>query len=124
MNKKKTLIVPMVAMVVIFSVLGFAIGIDAFFIPFVKGAFNISTGLSYLIVTATFGSYVIFSVPSGALIDKIGYKGGIVVAFMVLALSFYLIAPAAKIGSFPVFLGALFVNPVSMSALGVVLRKI
>ena len=110
MEKRKTLIVPMLAMVVIFSVLGFAVGIDAFFIPFVKGAFNISTGMSYLIVTATFGSYVLFSVPAGGLINRTGYKGGIIVAFLVLALSFYLIIPAAKLGSFAVFLGALFVN--------------
>jgi MFS transporter, FHS family, L-fucose permease len=86
------------------------VGIDAFFIPFVKGAFNISTGMSYLIVTATFGSFVLFSVPAGGLINRTGYKGGIVTAFMVLALSFYLIIPAAKTGSFIVFLGALFVN--------------
>jgi len=110
MERRKTLIVPMLAMVVIFSVLGFAVGIDAFFIPFVKGAFNISTGMSYLIVTATFGSYVLFSVPAGGLINRTGYKGGIIVAFLVLALSFYLIIPAAKLGSFAVFLGALFVN--------------
>ena len=110
MNNKKTLIVPMVTMVVMFSVLGFAVGIDAFFVPFVKGAFNISTTMSYLVITATFASYVIFSIPSGVLIKKIGYKGGMVAAFIVLAISFYLIAPAARMHSFPVFLGALFVN--------------
>ena len=112
MDKRKPLLLPMFAMVVIFSVLGFAVGIDAFFIPFIKGAFNISTATSYLIVTATYASFVLFSVPAGALVSKTGYKGGIVVAFVVLAMSFYLIAVAARITSFPLFLGALFVNGV------------
>lgn len=110
MKNKKTLIVPMVTMVAMFSVLGFAVGIDAFFIPFVKGAFNISTTMSYLVITATFASFVIFSIPSGVLIKRIGYKSGMVVAFLVLAFSLYLIALAAKMVSFPAFLGALFVN--------------
>ena len=110
MNNKKTLIVPMVIMVVMFSVLGFVVGIDAFFIPFVKGAFNISTTMSYLVITATFASFVIFSIPSGILIKRTGYKGGMGVAFLVLAFSLYLIALAAKMVSFPAFLSALFVN--------------
>lgn len=110
MNRNKTLVVPMLIMVGMFSALGFAVGIDAFFIPFVEEAFDISTTMSYLVMTATFASFVFFSVPSGILIKKTGYKGGMVVAFVLLALSFLLISVSAMIESFPMFLGALFVN--------------
>lgn len=81
----RTLFVPMMIMVGMFSSLGFAVGIDAFFIPFVKEAFNLSTTMSYLVMTATFASFIVFSIPSGILIKKTGYKGGMVTAFMLMA---------------------------------------
>lgn len=110
MKPQKSLVAPMLIMVGMFSVLGFAVGIDAFFIPFVKQAFQISTTMSYLVMTATFASFVIFSIPSGILIKRTGYKGGMVVAFGLLALSFFLIGFASTLFSFSLFLGALFVN--------------
>ncbi len=100
----------MLIMVGMFSVLGFAVGIDAFFIPFVKQAFGISNTMTYLVMTATFASFVIFSIPSGVMIKRTGYRGGMVVAFGLLAVSFFLVGYAAKLFSFPLFLGALFVN--------------
>jgi fucose permease len=109
-NTQKTLIGPMMIMAGMFSILGFAVGIDAFFIPFVKKAFNISNTMSYLVFIATYASFVIFSVPAGLLMKKIGYRGGIVVAFVFLALSLFMIGSASDLFSYPLFLGALFVN--------------
>ena len=57
-----------------FAVLGFALGINAFFVPFVKQAFNISITMSYLVMTATFLSFVVFGVPSGAIIKMLATK--------------------------------------------------
>ena len=109
-NPQKTLIVPMVIMAGMFSMLGFAVGIDAYFIPFVRKAFTLSNAMAYMIFFATYASFVIFSVPAGFLIKKTGYKGGIVVAFGFLSLSFLLIGLASNFDSYLLFLGALFVN--------------
>ena len=114
---KKTLIVPMMLIGSMFAVLGFALGINAFFVPFVKQAFNISITMSYLVMTATFLSFVVFGVPSGAIIKKFGYKGGMIIAFLIMALGFYLIAPAAKIISFPLLLLALFISGMGQTLL-------
>ncbi len=100
----------MLVMVGMFSVLGFAVGIDAFFIPFVKQAFGISNTMSYMVFMATYASFVLFSVPAGMLLKRIGYKGGMVTAFILLAISFALIGLASSFFSYAVFLGALFVN--------------
>lgn len=100
----------MLVMVGMFSVLGFAVGIDAFFIPFVKQAFGISNTMSYMVFMATYASFVLFSVPAGMLLKRIGYKGGMVTAFILLAVSFALIGLASSFFSYAVFLGALFVN--------------
>jgi MFS transporter, FHS family, L-fucose permease len=116
-DNKKTLIVPMMLIGSMFAVLGFALGINAFFVPFVKQAFNISITMSYLVMTATFLSFVVFGVPSGAIIKKFGYKGGMIIAFLIMAIGFYLIAPAAKVISFPLLLIALFISGMGQTLL-------
>ena len=108
-ENKKTLVLPLLIIGGMFVILGFSIGINAFFIPFIKDAFDISTGMSYLIMTATFSAYVIFGIPSGFVIKWLGYKGGITVAFLLIAVGFYTIGYAAEIISFLVFLLALFI---------------
>lgn len=116
-SEKKTLIIPMILIGSMFAVLGFALGINAFFIPFVKDAFNISITQSYLVMTATFLAFVVFGVPSGAIIKRAGYKGGMIIAFLIMAIGFYLVAPAAKIMSFPLLLLALFVSGMGQTLL-------
>ncbi|VAW23933.1 N-acetyl glucosamine transporter, NagP [hydrothermal vent metagenome] len=116
-NNKRTLVVPMIIVAAMFAVLGFAVGVNAFFIPFVQDAFNISKTMSYLVMTATFSSFVVFGVPSGMIIKKIGYKGGMVVAFLFMAVGFGLVAPAASLISFPLFLMALFINGMGQTIL-------
>jgi FHS family L-fucose permease-like MFS transporter len=116
-NNKKTFIVPMILIGSMFAVLGFALGINAFFVPFVKQAFNISITMSYLVMTATFLSFVVFGIPSGAIIKKFGYKGGMIIAFLIMAIGFYLIAPSAKAVSFPLLLLALFISGMGQTLL-------
>ncbi|MBK7711704.1 MAG: MFS transporter [Bacteroidales bacterium] len=116
-NAKKTLIIPMMLIGSMFAVLGFALGINGFFVPFVKEAFNISITMSYLVMTATFLSFVVFGIPSGAIIKKFGYKGAMIIAFVIMAAGFYLIAPAAKIVSFPLLLLALFISGMGQTLL-------
>lgn len=108
-DNKKTLVLPLIIIGAMYVILGFSIGINAFFIPFIKDAFHISTRMSYLIMTATFSAYVIFGVPSGSIIKRIGYKGGITTAFIMIAIGFFIIGYAAHIASFALFLIALFV---------------
>ena len=116
-SNQKTLVVPLIIIGSMFAVLGFALGINAFFVPFVKDAFNISITMSYLVMTATFLSFVVFGVPSGAIIKKFGYKRGMIIAFFIMAIGFYLIAPAAAIASFPLLLLALFVSGMGQTLL-------
>jgi len=116
-NNQRTLVIPLLLIGSMFGVLGFALGINAFFIPFVKDAFNISITMSYLVMTATFAAFVVFGVPSGFIIRKFGYKGGMIIAFFMMALGFYLIAPAARMISFPLFLAALFVSGMGQTLL-------
>jgi FHS family L-fucose permease-like MFS transporter len=113
----RAFVLPMIIIASMFSILGFAVGINAFFVPFVKAAFNINTAMSYLVTTATFSAFVIFGMPSGKILKIVGYKRSIVIAFLLMALGMLFIVPAAKWISFPVFLIALFVNGMGQTLL-------
>lgn len=113
----RTPIQPLLIIGSMYVILGFSIGINAYFIPFVQDAFQISTGMSYLIMTATFSAYVIFGVPSGKILKAYGYKSGISIAFSIIAGGFALIAYAAYIVNFLMFLIALFVIGIGQTLL-------
>jgi len=99
-------ILPMIILAIMFSVLGFAVGINAFFVPFVKAVFHISTAKSYLVTTATFSAFVLFGIPSGKILMRAGYKRSMFLSFLLMALGMLLIVPASKWISFPIFLFA------------------
>ena len=116
-GKWNSFILPMIIIGIMFSVLGFAVGINAFFVPFVKAAFHISTAKSYLVTTATFSAFVLFGIPSGKILTKTGYKRSMFFAFILMALGMLIIVPAAKWISFPIFLFALFINGMGQTLL-------
>ena len=117
---KKTqnnVIIPMIIIAGMFSVLGFAVGINAFFIPFVQNVFNITSGMSYLVTTATFSAFVIFGMPSGKILLSQGYKKSMSIAFIMMALGIFIVIGAAKWESFILFLTALFINGLGQTLL-------
>jgi fucose permease len=116
-NKNNSLLVPMLLIGAMYGVLGFALGINAFFIPFVQEAFQISTSMSYLVMTATFSAFLVFGALSGEILKKAGYKGGMIIAFVLMALGFFIITPAAKTISFPMLLVALFISGLGQALL-------
>jgi FHS family L-fucose permease-like MFS transporter len=117
LGKWNSFILPMIVIGIMFSVLGFAVGINAFFVPFVKAAFHISTAKSYLVTTATFSAFVLFGIPSGKILMKVGYKRSMLLSFILMALGMLIIVPAAKWISFPIFLFALFINGMGQTLL-------
>jgi len=72
-----------------------------------------------LINSAFFGAYFIFAIPSGKLIEKIGYKKSMVVGLLIMALGALLFVPAADVPSFELFLAALIVLAAGVTALQV-----
>jgi len=59
-----------------------------------------------LINSAFFGSYFVFAIPAGLVIEKIGYKRTMVVGLLIMAVGALCFIPAANVPSYPLFLGA------------------
>jgi MFS transporter, FHS family, L-fucose permease len=108
--EKKNYIMAMAIIGVVFFVTGFGVGISGVLIPFLKNAFGLSNAESYLVTTAIFSAFVVFGIPSGIIIKRTGYRAGLSIAFVLMAIGMFLFVPSARMLSFPMFLVALFVG--------------
>lgn len=70
---------------------------------------HVTKAQSGLLQAAYFGAYFLVALPAGYLMDKRGYKAGILVGLCLYALGALLFVPAAGVNSFALFLFALFV---------------
>ena len=105
---------PLIIIGIAFFVIGFGVGINGIMVPILEETFNLSKGMSYLVLTATFSAFLIFGGPSGLVIKKIGYKKSLILSLAIMSLGMLLFIPSAKMGSsmsgFYMFLVAAFIG--------------
>ena len=116
-TKNNNYIVPLLIVGVIFFVIGFGIGISGFLTPALRSAFDLNTGQAYLVTFAIFSAFVIFGRPAGWVIQKIGYRKSMVMAFIIMAIGMLVFVPSATAVSFPLFLVALFIGGIGNTLL-------
>src|SRR5437016_210934 len=102
-------VVPLIMVTSLFFLWALGVNLNDILIPHLKKAFGLSDFRSSLIQTAFFGGYFLAALPAGWLMEKIGYKRGILVGLMVCATGAFLFIPAASILVYGFFLFALFV---------------
>jgi MFS transporter, FHS family, L-fucose permease len=103
----------------LFFMWGFLTALNDILIPHLKSIFELTYARVMLIQSAFFGAYFVFAIPSGMLIEKIGYKKTMVVGLLVMAVGAVLFVPAANVPSFGLFLAALIVLAAGVTALQV-----
>ncbi|HEV3030050.1 MAG TPA: sugar MFS transporter [Polyangia bacterium] len=93
----------------LFFMWGFLTCLNDIIIPHLKGVFELNYAQAMMIQFAFFTAYFVVSLPSGAIVKKVGYKTGIIIGLLVAACGCLLFYPAAGARSYAMFLGALFV---------------
>jgi len=93
----------------LFFIWGFITALNDILVPHLKAVFTLSYTEAMLIQFCFFTAYFVMSVPSGYLVEKIDYKGGIIVGLAVAGTACLLFYPAAALHSYPLFLTAFFV---------------
>ena len=101
--------VPFALVTSLFFLWAFGVNLNDILIPHLKKAFHLSDFRSSLIQTAFFGGYFLAALPAGWLMEKIGYKRGILVGLLTCATGALLFVPAASVRLYGFFLLALFV---------------
>jgi FHS family L-fucose permease-like MFS transporter len=98
-----------IAMTCLFFFWGFITVLNDILIPFLKESFDLNYTQAMLVQFCFFGAYFIVSPFAGKLIDRVGFKMGIVIGLVVTALGCILFYPAADLNGYALFLAALFV---------------
>ncbi|MBN3727399.1 L-fucose:H+ symporter permease [Burkholderia sp. Ac-20379] len=70
---------------------------------------HVSKAQSGLLQGAYFGAYFVMAIPAAMLMERFGYKRGILLGLALYAIGALLFIPASSVASFPFFLFALFV---------------
>lgn len=99
----------LVSLTSLFFIWGFITCLNDILIPYLKGAFDLNYTQAMLVQFCFFGAYFIVSLPAGALVARLGYRKGIVAGLTIASIGCLLFYPAASLGVYALFLGALFV---------------
>src|SRR5580700_10388435 len=102
-------VLPLILVTSLFFLWAFGVNLNDILIPHLKKAFRLTDFRSSLIQTAFFGGYFLAALPAGWLMEKIGYKRGILIGLLTCAAGALLFIPAASARVYLFFLFALFV---------------
>ncbi len=112
-------IVPLALITSLFFLWALGVNLNDILIPHLKKAFHLTDLQSSLIQVAFFGGYFLAAWPAGRLMDRIGYKRGILTGLLICATGALLFLPAATLLWYGWFLCALFVMACGQSFLEV-----
>jgi MFS transporter, FHS family, L-fucose permease len=100
---------PLAVLTALFFMWGFITCLNDILIPALKKAFVLTNVQSMFINTCFFGAFFIMAIPSSKIIEKVGYKKGIIVGLLTMLVGCAMFYPAAELKMYGLFLGALFI---------------
>ena len=109
MSKKKLCTKAFIFVAILFFLFGGLTVLVQLLLPHLRDIFELNYTRSSLIVFFFFLPYLLFSIPTGCLLSKIGYQRGITLGLALIALGALLFHPAADERSFSLFMVAIFV---------------
>ena len=93
----------------LFFMWGFVTVLGDILVPHLKAHFSLSATAAMFVQMSFFGAYFVVGMPAGWLIDRVGYRRGIVLGLVVAAVGALGFAASSWLDSYPAFLLALFV---------------
>jgi FHS family L-fucose permease-like MFS transporter len=127
MTTAKTLVVPMpiqrnntTAIFIIgflFFILGFITWLNGSLIQFLTLVCQLKGSQAFLVTTAFYMAYFFLALPSSIILKRTGFKNGMSLSLLVMAVGSIIFIPAAKERSFGLFLTGLFVQGMGMALL-------
>lgn len=106
---KNKYLLPFSLITSLFFLWGIAHNLNPILIPHLKKACQLTDFQSAFIDSAFFAAYFAMALPAGWVMNKFGYKFGIIAGLILFAAGAFLFIPAANVRAFGLFLGALFV---------------
>ena len=119
MSQKKSYQSSFISVTILFFLWGFITVLVDSLVPRLKEVFEMSYAKTVLVQFAFFTAFFVISLPAGAILTKIGYKKGIVLGLVIMAIGCLLFYPAAEYRNFNVFLIGYFTLAAGITVLQV-----
>lgn len=116
-SQKSNSLIPMLIIAGLFFIFGFVTWINGALIPFMKTINDLTDAQSYLVASASYISFVVMALPSSYIIGKLGYKKGMSLGLIIMALGALVFIPAAEARTYWVFLSGIFIQGLGMTIL-------
>jgi len=118
MQNKKTGNYAIFIIGILFFVFGFVTWLNGTLIPFLKLACQLENDIQAFFVTfAFYMAYFFLAIPSSVILKKTGFKNGMALGLLVMAVGSLIFVPAAHTRSFGLFLTGLFVQGTGLALL-------
>lgn len=108
-NNQRNYLPELTILTSLFFMWGFLTCLNDILIPHLQNVFELNYFESMLVQFTFFLAYFLISLPSGKLVEKVGYKKGIVIGLVTAGIGTLIFYPAAGLRSYPVFLLAFFI---------------
>ncbi|QKJ31094.1 sugar MFS transporter [Mucilaginibacter mali] len=116
-SQQKAGIPPILIIGVLFFIFGFVTWLNSVLIPYLKMACELNNLESYLVAGAFYISYFVMAIPSGALLKYTGFKKGMALGLLVMAVGALVFIPAANTRVYSLFLLGLFIQGTGLALL-------
>ncbi len=108
-HERRRYFVSLAVLTTLFFMWGAITSLNDILLPHLKAAFALDYTQATLIQFTFFTAYFLVSLPAGWIVQRIGYKQGIIAGLATAALGCLMFLPAAGLQIYGIFLGALFV---------------
>ena len=113
----KELVVPFILVVLCFTAWGAAANLTDILVGVFRGIFDMSNFQSSLVQFAYYGAYFLLALPAGFVINRYGYKTGVLLGLGLAAIGGLMFLPASELLVYEMFLLALFTLAAGLSIL-------
>lgn len=101
----------------LFFIFGFVTWLNGTLIPFLKLACELDTSQAFFVTFAFYISYFFLAIPSSQILKRTGFKNGMALGLLVMAVGCLVFIPAAQMRAYPLFLAGLFVQGMGLALL-------
>ena len=105
---KKSSLVPMIIIGILFFIFGFVTWLNGSLIPFLKLILDLNEFEALFVTFAFYIAYTVMALPMAHVLERTGYKNGMALGLGVMVIGSLLFIPAATNADFSLFLAALF----------------
>ncbi len=108
-TRNQSYIMPMLIIGALFFIFGFVTWANATLIPYLQIACELTTSAAMLVTFAFYISYAVMAFPSSWVLKKTGFKKGMMLGLLLMAVGSLIFIPAANSRTYTIFLIGLFV---------------